>query len=130
MADSDGASCIDLKMIIGQDVIQSRIGSCRWFRRGLTIPYVCCTCLPLLSPQFIMARKTPSESLRLLCRDGAAENKPVVATTDQRILHYKRYLKVYLTSQLLCCLSISDHENHAAYNPPNIFVGRYIQICV
>lgn len=59
-----------------------------------------------------MATKTPSEWLRLLCRDWslALENEAIVAATDSRFLHYKSYLKGQLTSQLLCRLSISGNE--------------------
>ena len=57
-----------------------------------------------------MATKTPSEWLRLLCRDWAQENEEIVAATDSRFLHYKSYLKGQLTLQLLCRLSISGHE--------------------
>merc|ERR1719253_1841988 len=53
-----------------------------------------------------MATKTPSEWLRLLCRDWSLENEAIVAATDARFLHYKSYLKGRLTSQLLCRLSI------------------------
>jgi len=68
-----------------------------------------------------MATKTPSEWLRLLCRDWSLENEAVVAATDTRFLHYKSYLKGQLTSQLLCRLSISGNEGggypDTAYDP-------------
>jgi len=57
-----------------------------------------------------MATKTPSEWLRLLCRDWSLENESIIAATDTRFLHYKSYLKGQLTSQLLCRLSISGNE--------------------
>mmetsp|Transcript_30896 Transcript_30896/g.57214 ORF Transcript_30896/g.57214 Transcript_30896/m.57214 type:complete len:594 (+) Transcript_30896:329-2110(+) len=57
-----------------------------------------------------MATKTPSEWLRLLCRDWSLENESIVAATDSRFLQYKSYLKGQLTSQLLCRLSISGNE--------------------
>lgn len=52
------------------------------------------------------AVKTPSEWLKLLCRDWAMENPLLVETTDAKFLDYKPYLKGLLTSQLLCRLSI------------------------
>jgi len=57
-----------------------------------------------------MATKTPSEWLRLLCRDWSLENESIVVATDTRFVHYKSYLKGQLTSQLLCRLSISGNE--------------------
>jgi len=52
------------------------------------------------------ANKPPSEWLRLLCKDWAAENEVLVETADAKFLDYKPYLKGLLTSQLLCRLSI------------------------
>ena len=52
------------------------------------------------------ANKPPSEWLRLLCKDWAAENEMLVETADAKLLDYKPYLKGHLTAQLLCRLSI------------------------
>jgi len=52
------------------------------------------------------ANKRPSEWLRLLCKDWAAENDALVEGTDSKFLDYKPYLKGILSSQLLCRLSI------------------------
>lgn len=52
------------------------------------------------------ANKRPSEWLRLLCRDWAAENDGLVEATDAKFMVYKPYLKGSLSSQLLCRLSI------------------------
>ena len=52
------------------------------------------------------ASKTPSEWLKLLCRDWALQNADLVDACDTKFLEYKPYLKGYLTSQLLCRLSI------------------------
>ena len=57
-----------------------------------------------------MASKTPSEWLRLLCRDWSQENEPLLSSMDERFLAYKSYLRGQLTSQLLCRLSISGRE--------------------
>lgn len=51
------------------------------------------------------ANKPPSEWLRLLCKDWAAENEVLVETADAKFLEFKPYLKGLLTSQLLCRLS-------------------------
>jgi hypothetical protein len=52
------------------------------------------------------ATKRPSEWLKLLCKDWAMENLDLVEATDKHFLDYKPYLKGYLSSQLLCRLSI------------------------
>lgn len=52
------------------------------------------------------ASKPPSEWLRLLCRQWAAENEVLVETTDAKFIDFKPYLKGMLSSQLLCRLSI------------------------
>jgi hypothetical protein len=52
------------------------------------------------------ASKTPSEWLRLLCKDWAAENSILVDATDVKFQEYKPFLKGLLTSQLLCRLSM------------------------
>jgi len=56
------------------------------------------------------ANKRPSEWLRLLCKDWAIENDDLVEETDQKFLDYKPYLKGYLSSQLLCRLSIPQQK--------------------
>jgi hypothetical protein len=53
------------------------------------------------------ASKRPSEWLRLLCKDWGDENLALVEATDQKFIDYKPYLKGYLTSQLLCRLSLA-----------------------
>jgi hypothetical protein len=57
------------------------------------------------------AVKTPSEWLRLLCKEWAIENELLVETTDAKFLDYKPYLKGLLTSQLLCRLSIPPNKD-------------------
>lgn len=52
------------------------------------------------------ANKRPSDWLKLLCKDWAVENLALVEGTDAKFLEYKPYLKGYLSSQLLCRLSI------------------------
>lgn len=52
--------------------------------------------------------KSPSEWLRLLCRDWAIENEDIVLATDFKFIEYKSYLKGRLSSQLLCRLSIPE----------------------
>ncbi len=52
--------------------------------------------------------KSPSEWLRLLCRDWAIENEDIVLATDFKFIGYKSYLKGRLSSQLLCRLSIPE----------------------
>jgi len=54
------------------------------------------------------ACKSPSEWLRLLCRDWAVENIEIAEATDLKFLAYKSYLKGKLTSQLLCRISIPE----------------------
>ena len=56
--------------------------------------------------QMRMAIMTPSEWLRLLCRDWSLENASIVAGIDERFRQYKSYLKGQMTSQLLCRLTI------------------------
>jgi hypothetical protein len=57
-----------------------------------------------------MATKSPSEWLRLLCRDWSQENEHILSSMDERFLGYKSYLKGRLTSQLLCRLSLSGRD--------------------
>jgi hypothetical protein len=52
------------------------------------------------------ANRRPSDWLNLLCKDWASENHGLVESTDTKFLQYKPYLKGYLTSQLLCRLSL------------------------
>ncbi len=52
--------------------------------------------------------KSPSEWLKLLCQDWAAENMDIAEATDLKFLSYKSYLKGKLSSQLLCRLSIPE----------------------
>jgi hypothetical protein len=63
-----------------------------------------------LKMEMRMATKTPSEWLRLLCRDWAHENEAIISAMDGRFVSYKSYLKGQLTSQLLCRLSIPARE--------------------
>jgi len=57
------------------------------------------------------ANKPPSEWLRLLCKDWAAENEDLVDTADSRFLDYKPFLKGMLSSQLLCRLSTAPSKD-------------------
>jgi len=57
------------------------------------------------------ANKRPSEWLKLLCKDWAVENLDLVEGTDAKFLEYKPYLKGYLSSQLLCRLSIPPSKD-------------------
>lgn len=52
------------------------------------------------------ASKPPSEWLKLLCKDWAAENEDLVENTDSRFIEYKPYTQGMLSPQLLCRLSI------------------------
>jgi hypothetical protein len=58
------------------------------------------------------AQKPPSEWLKLLCREWAAENAETVEATDNKFLEYKSYTKGLLTPQLLCRLSIPPVKEH------------------
>ena len=58
------------------------------------------------------AQKPPSEWLRLLCKEWAAENAATVEATDSKFLEYKSYTKGLLTPQLLCRLSIPPVKEH------------------
>lgn len=64
------------------------------------------------------ANKPPSEWLRLLCKDWAAENEVLVETADAKFLDYKPYLKGMLTSQLLCRLSIPPSKEDSNFGQP------------
>lgn len=81
------------------------------FARNLTLS--CHDVITSINLQMRAATKTPSEWLRLLCRDWSQENEAIVAAADSRFLHYKPFLKGQLTSQLLCRLSISGTEQPA-----------------
>jgi hypothetical protein len=59
------------------------------------------------------ANKSPSEWLKLLCKDWASENEVLVETTDAKFLDYKPYLKGLLSSQLLCRLSLPPLKDHS-----------------
>jgi hypothetical protein len=64
--------------------------------------------------------KPPSEWLKLLCRDWAADNEALVSSVDEKFLHYKSYLKGMMSPQLLCRLSIpqsKDAETSAVSTP-------------
>lgn len=63
-----------------------------------------------------LARKPPSEWLRLLCTDWAVQNRQIVIGTDLKFLAYKSYLKGQLTSQLLCRLSVIPEKDGAVKN--------------
>mmetsp|Transcript_2545 Transcript_2545/g.6095 ORF Transcript_2545/g.6095 Transcript_2545/m.6095 type:complete len:619 (+) Transcript_2545:250-2106(+) len=64
------------------------------------------------------ANKRPSEWLKLLCKEWAMQNLEVVEATDKLFLDYKPYLKGYLSSQLLCRLSIPPlMRNHSSNDP-------------
>jgi len=61
--------------------------------------------------QMRKAQKPPSEWLRLLCREWAAENPEVVEASDAKFHEYKSYLKGVLSPQLLCRLSIPPNKD-------------------
>jgi hypothetical protein len=63
-----------------------------------------------------MATKTPSEWLRLLCRDWSQENENILSSMDDKFIKYKSYLKGRLTSQLLCRLSAGGESQGMAEN--------------
>jgi len=63
--------------------------------------------------------KSPSEWLKLLCRDWAIENQDIVDATDMKFLGYKSYLRGRLSSQLLCRLSIPEPKEHDINPIPN-----------
>jgi hypothetical protein len=52
------------------------------------------------------AVKSPSEWLRLLCKEWFAVHESIALATDSRFLEYKPYMRGVLSSQLLCRLSI------------------------
>lgn len=52
------------------------------------------------------ASKRPSEWLKFLCRDWAIENEVLVDNTDAKFMEYKPFLKGFISSQLLCRLSM------------------------
>ncbi|CAJ1934768.1 unnamed protein product [Cylindrotheca closterium] len=68
------------------------------------------------------ASKRPSEWLKLLCKEWALHNMQVVEATDKLFSDYKPYLKGYLSSQLLCRLSIppliTKHGANGDTSPP------------
>eukprot|EP00521_Asterionellopsis_glacialis_P008123 CAMPEP_0195288110 /NCGR_PEP_ID=MMETSP0707-20130614/4906_1 /TAXON_ID=33640 /ORGANISM="Asterionellopsis glacialis, Strain CCMP134" /LENGTH=541 /DNA_ID=CAMNT_0040347935 /DNA_START=712 /DNA_END=2337 /DNA_ORIENTATION=- len=57
------------------------------------------------------ATKPPSEWLRLLCGDWAAENYDLVQAADGKFVQYKGYLKGMLASQLLVRLSLPPQSS-------------------
>ena len=67
------------------------------------------------------ANKRPSEWLRLLCKEWAAENAALVEAADQKFIEYKPYLKGYLTSQLLCRLSLAIIKDNEASSYPDLW---------
>ena len=64
--------------------------------------------------------RSPSEWLRLLCRDWAIENEETVVATDLKFLGFKSYLRGRLSSQLLCRLSIPETHIETAEASPLI----------
>jgi hypothetical protein len=70
--------------------------------------FICLSvCLTKSTPfrQMRKGIKPPSEWLKLLCPEWAAENPEVVDASDHKFLEYKSYLKGELSPQLLCRLS-------------------------
>ena len=65
------------------------------------------------------AVKSPSDWLRLLCRDFAVENEALLNGADAKFAVYKPYLKGMLTSQLLCRLSVPNKEMNNDTNNSN-----------
>ena len=66
------------------------------------------------------ANRQPSDWLNLLCKDWASENHDLVQSTDNKFLQYKPYLKGYLTSQLLCRLSVPGKDSGLDGNSVNM----------
>ena len=76
--------------------------------------------------QMRKSTRPPSEWLKLLCKDWAADNEVLVDSVDMKFLHYKSYLKGMLSSQLLCRLSLpqkKDGDNGVATPNPVDFWG-------
>lgn len=69
------------------------------------------------------AIKPPSEWLKLLCREWAAENPEIVEASDSKFLQYKSYLKGMLSSQLLCRLSTPPGKEDDTTPPAVDFWG-------
>ena len=53
-----------------------------------------------------LALKTPSQWLKILCREWSKDNIHILPTLDANFLQYKSYLRGLLSSQLLCRVSI------------------------
>jgi hypothetical protein len=66
------------------------------------------------------AVKTPSEWLKLLCSEWAAENAEIVDEVDAKFLEYKSYLKGVMSPQLLCRLSIPPNKDDDVEEPATI----------
>jgi hypothetical protein len=62
------------------------------------------------------ANKTPSEWLRLLCKDWSLHSEVLVETADAKFMDYKPYLKGLLTPQLLYRLSVPATKDHTDAN--------------
>jgi len=58
------------------------------------------------------ANKSPSDWLKLLCKDWAQENDDLVDCVDDKFLEYKSFTKGMLSAQLLCRLSIPHPKEH------------------
>jgi hypothetical protein len=70
--------------------------------------------------------RSPSEWLKLLCKDWAADNEDLVESVDIKFIQYKSYLKGMLSPQLLCRLSIpqkKDSDNGITVPNPVDFWG-------
>ena len=67
------------------------------------------------------ANKTPSEWLKLLCKEWAesAENIELIRTVDAKFESYKPYLKGKLSSQLLCRLCIPSESSSSSKESTN-----------
>ena len=66
-------------------------------------------------PHIFQMRKSnrpPSEWLKLLCKDWAADNEELVESVDVKFIHYKSYLKGMLSPQLLCRLSLPQKKDN------------------
>ncbi len=70
--------------------------------------------------QMRKSNRPPSEWLKLVCKDWAADNEELVDSVDVKFMHYKSYLKGMLTPQLLCRLSLPQKkESETGVPAPN-----------
>ena len=65
------------------------------------------------------SNRPPSEWLKLICKDWAADNEELVESVDVKFMHYKSYLKGMLSPQLLCRLSLPHKKESDGAAIPN-----------